>query len=440
MRITMKRSSMLLMSCLSVLLVVPVVASQQRAGGRGPAPAASLSAETRQKLMESLNSAAAYLKLQQQPNGFWDANPGVSAVAAAALLRQTGVDQAKRLENVGKALDSIAAMAKPDGGIYDKAIPHYITAVSVMALAAAGRPQDKPLIEKGRAYLADHLWDEGEGIPVTDKWYGGIGYGGSNPDRRADIISLEYALRAMKEAELPANDAAWQKAIVFLQRTQNNSEVNRQEWAKNDGGFVYYPGFSYSSEGATASYGSATYAGVMSYVWANVKKDDDRVKARAQMGARQLHRRREPGHGPEDRVLLLHGVCQGAASGWRTGDRGRQRAQPQLAGGSRQEAALAAAQGRLLGEHGGQGRAPGQQGPGHRVHDAGDRGGAPVGALRMTIDPVAPGPSDVEAINAHASTLMKRGIRLLDATEPNAVSGRVGLLRSGARVAPGPAD
>lgn len=278
MGITMKRSSMLLMSCLSVLLVVPVVASQQRAAGRGPAPAANLSAETRQKLVESLNSAAAYLKLQQKPNGFWDANPGVSAVAAAALLRQTGVDQAKRLENVGKALDSIAAMAKPDGGIYDKAIPHYITAVSVMALAAAGRPQDKPLIEKGRAYLADHLWDEGEGIPVTDKWYGGIGYGGSNPDRRADIISLEYALRAMKEAELPANDAAWQKAIVFLQRTQNNSEVNRQEWAKNDGGFVYYPGFSYSSEGATASYGSATYAGVMSYVWANVKKDDDRVK------------------------------------------------------------------------------------------------------------------------------------------------------------------
>jgi squalene-hopene/tetraprenyl-beta-curcumene cyclase len=275
----MKRPSTLLMSCLSVLLLVPAVAAQQRAAARGPAPAAALSAATRQKLIDSLHRAAAYLKLQQKPNGFWDANPGVSAVAAAALLRQTDVDRAVRLENVGKALDSIAAMAKPDGGIYDKAVPHYITAVSVMALSAAGRPQDTPLIEKGRAYLADHLWDEGESVAVTDKWYGGIGYGGSDPNRRADIISLEYALRAMKEAELPANDAAWQKAIVFLQRTQNNSEVNRQEWAKNDGGFVYYPGFSYSSEGATASYGSATYAGVMSYVWANVKKDDDRVKA-----------------------------------------------------------------------------------------------------------------------------------------------------------------
>ena len=48
----------------------------------------------------------------------------------------------------------------------------------------------------------------------TDFWYGGMGYGETTrtDGRRADIISLEYALRAMKEAELPANDAAWQKA------------------------------------------------------------------------------------------------------------------------------------------------------------------------------------------------------------------------------------
>jgi squalene-hopene/tetraprenyl-beta-curcumene cyclase len=179
----------------------------------------------------------------------------------------------------GKALDAIAKLAKPDGGIYDKAIPHYITAVSVMALAAGGRPGDKPLIEKGRRYLAEHIWDEGEGVQPNDKWYGGIGYGGSSPDRRADIISLEYALRAMKEAELPANDAAWEKAIKFLQRTQNNSETNDQGWASNDGGFVYYPGFTYHTEGGTKSYGSATYAGVISYAWANVKKDDARVQA-----------------------------------------------------------------------------------------------------------------------------------------------------------------
>src|SRR5262249_40611501 len=132
-------------------------------------------------------------------------------------------------------------------------------------------------INKGRQYLAAHLLDEGQGVPPSDKFYGGLGYGGTSDGGRAGIISLEYGLRAMKEAELPANDAAWDKARKFLQRTQNNSEVNDQGWATNDGGFIYYPG--YSQAGETASYGAATYAGLMSYSWANVKKADARVQA-----------------------------------------------------------------------------------------------------------------------------------------------------------------
>ena len=182
-------------------------------------------------------------------------------------------------------------LAKPDGGIYDKIVPHYITAVSVMALVAGGRPQDKPLIEKGRAYLAEHIWDEGEGVKPNDKWYGGIGYGGSDPDRRADIISLEYALRAMKEAELPANDAAWEKAIKFLQRTQNNSETNDQDWASNDGGFVYYPGFTYHSDGGT------TVLRQRDLRWRDQLRVGEREEGRcprpggAQVGSRQLHGR-----------------------------------------------------------------------------------------------------------------------------------------------------
>jgi len=81
-------------------------------------------------------------------------------------------------------------------------------------------------------------------VPPSDKFYGGLGYGGTSDGGRADIISLEYGLRAMKEADLPANNAAWEKAIKFLQRTQNNSEANDQTWRRNDGGFIYYPGYS----------------------------------------------------------------------------------------------------------------------------------------------------------------------------------------------------
>ncbi len=262
--------------CCGALLLTGGPASSQTASTPARAPA-GLTPATEQKLTESLARASAYLRQQQHEDGTWENHPGITAMAATALLRQPGAAHADQLKAVQKSLDSLAKLAKPDGGIYDKMIPHYITAVSVMAFVAGGRPQDKPLIEKGRQYLADHLLDEGEGVPPTDKFYGGLGYGGTSDGGRADLISLEYGLRAMKEADLPANNSAWEKALKFLQRTQNNSETNDQSWAANDGGFVYYPGF--SQAGGTKSYGAATYAGLMSYAWANVKKSDDRVQA-----------------------------------------------------------------------------------------------------------------------------------------------------------------
>lgn len=249
-------------------------AAQAPARDNAPRASAALSAETRQKLVDAMNRGAAYLKLQQKPDGTFDANPGITGMAATALLKMPGRRDAE-LKTVAKTLDYLRALAKPDGGIYDKIIPHYITAVSMMTFAAAGQPQDKPLIEKGRRYLAEHLLDEGEGVKKDDKFYGGMGYGGTSDGGRADIISLEYGLRAMKEGGVGDNDAAWNKAILFLQRTQN-SEANDQPWKATDGGFIYYPG--YSQAGETRSYGSATYAGIMSYIWSNVKKDDRRVK------------------------------------------------------------------------------------------------------------------------------------------------------------------
>jgi squalene-hopene/tetraprenyl-beta-curcumene cyclase len=272
----MRRSS-LLIACLCLAISANVAGAQTASRARSLAPAQTLSPETRQKLMDSLNRAAAYLRQQQRADGTFDSNPGVTALAATALLRQPGTTKTAQMATVGKTLDMLAKLAKPDGGIYQNVIPHYITAVSVMAFVAGGRPQDKPLIEKGRRYLADHLLDEGEGVPPSDKFYGGLGYGGTSDGGRADIISLEYGLRAMKEGDLPANDPAWEKAIKFLQRTQNNSETNDQTWAANDGGFIYYPGFSQTT--GTGSYGSASYAGLLSYSWANVKKTDDRVQS-----------------------------------------------------------------------------------------------------------------------------------------------------------------
>ena len=277
----MRRMSYIIASCLCLQLCVAAAASSQSAPARGTAAPRGLSADTQKRLMESLAKAEAYIKSQQKPDGTWENHPGITALAATSLLKQPGASRATQLETVGKTLDALAKLAKPDGGIYEKTIPHYITAVSTMALVAGGRAQDKPIIEKARKYLTENLLDESEGVKPNEFWYGGMGYGGTTraDGRRADIISLEYALRALHEADLPANDATWKKALAFLQRTQNNSETNDQSWAANDGGFVYYPGFSYHTDGGTRSYGSVSYAGLLSYTWANLKKDDDRVKA-----------------------------------------------------------------------------------------------------------------------------------------------------------------
>ena len=263
---------LLLCSLSALLLLTPQVSAQTAARGS----ASGLSAETRQKLIDSVRRGAAYVKSQQKADGTWENHPGVTAMVAAALINMPG-DKAANVKSVSKTLDYLRSLEKPDGGIYVKDIPHYITATSLMALSSAGQPQDRAAIEKARKYLAEHLLDEGEGVKPSDKFYGGMGYGGTSDGGRADIISLEYGLRAMKEAGVAVNDDAWKKAVMFLQRSQNNSETNDQKWAANDGGFIYYPG--YSQAGETRSYGSATYAGIMSYAWSNVKKSDPRVQA-----------------------------------------------------------------------------------------------------------------------------------------------------------------
>jgi squalene-hopene/tetraprenyl-beta-curcumene cyclase len=251
---------------------VATLGAQARRGNNG------LSAATRTQLLAAVNRGGEYIKSQAKPDGTWENHPGITAMAAAALLRQPGANKAQAIQATAKALAYLRGLAKPDGGIYVDTIPHYITATSVMALVAGGQAQDRPVIEKARRYLADHLLDEGEGVSKNDKFYGGMGYGGTSDGGLADIISLEYGLRAMKEAGLASNDPAWDKAIQFLQRTQNRSESNDQSWAKNDGGFIYYPGYSQVPD-STTSYGSASYAGIMSYSWANVKKTDQRVQS-----------------------------------------------------------------------------------------------------------------------------------------------------------------
>jgi len=90
-------------------------------------------------------------------------------------------------------------------------------------------------------------------------------------------------------AGIKAPDLNWKAAIRFAQNCQNLSGSNPQSWASDDpqnkGGFIYAPGRSNAGQTtnlasgrvAYRSYGSMTYAGLLSYIYADIKPDDPRV-------------------------------------------------------------------------------------------------------------------------------------------------------------------
>jgi squalene-hopene/tetraprenyl-beta-curcumene cyclase len=103
------------------------------------------------------------------------------------------------------------------------------------------------------------------------------------------LSNTQFALEALHDAGVDCNDPAFQAALTFLARTQNHAATNDQPWAGDDGGFAYTAankGESMAGEYVAPdgrrmlrSYGSMTYAGLKSMIYAGLTKDDPRVKA-----------------------------------------------------------------------------------------------------------------------------------------------------------------
>jgi squalene-hopene/tetraprenyl-beta-curcumene cyclase len=141
------------------------------------------------------------------------------------------------------------------------------------------------IIKKADKFLRDLQWDEGENLKSSDTAYGGAGYG---RNRRPDLSNTQFLIEALKAAGAKEDDPALQKALVFVSRSQNlESEHNTTEFAAkiNDGGFFYTPAAGGSSQagaepnGGLRSYGSMTYAGLKSMIYAGLTLKDPRAKA-----------------------------------------------------------------------------------------------------------------------------------------------------------------
>lgn len=236
--------------------------------------AGEINKELKDEVKASIDRALRWLRDQQAEDGSYMHHPGMTALVVSAFMRSPRQYTEADGPFVSKATKYLVGLAKPDGSIFDKDLPNYNTSVSLMALTLTKNPEYKDIMDRAQKYLMILQADEGEGYESGDVMYGGIGYGG---DLRPDMSNLQFSLKALKESGVPADADVWEKAIKFIERCQNRSESNDQPWSTDDGGFVYYPGN--SKAGDTRSYGTMTYAGILSFIYANVDKNDDRVQA-----------------------------------------------------------------------------------------------------------------------------------------------------------------
>lgn len=305
----------------------------------------------------SMKQGAAWLAAQQHEEGYW-ANatmPAMTALAMWALHEAAYPDQAA----IDRAMNFVLSCGHPDGSFWVKpsaerrggGLANYNTSVCMAALHALGRPELVPVIQQSRKYVAgtQHLANE------SSVYYGGMGYDPDSEREYADLSNSFMAYEAMRMTEDVEDlrregdekaDLDWDAVQAFLGKVQNLPSVNTLPWVTDDvddqGGFIYNPGATHSEgkrpagpppDGAATpdeasrpprpprdaadaprpatapapegeritlrSYGSMTYAGLLSLIYANVSEDDERVKSAHDWATRHWTLDENPGMGPQ---------------------------------------------------------------------------------------------------------------------------------------------
>lgn len=278
----------------------------------------------------AIDRGLAWLRAEQNTNGWWS-TPELPALTAMSLLCFKGDPAGKYTkaepEFLRRGYQFLIQQAKPDGGIYHTNYATYNTALGLLALLAADRPEYQPIMLKARRFLVGQQNDFGELGKIDTPFDGGIGYG--NRYQHSDMGNTLYALEALYYSRHLVRDSGgkepdlnYEAAIAFLQNCQNLPGVNRQPWVSEDphdvGGFIYYPGHSMAggvTNSATGkvslrSYGSISYAGMLSYLYAQLKKDDPRVKAVFQWLQENYTLEENPGMGPEGLYFYYHTMAK----------------------------------------------------------------------------------------------------------------------------------
>jgi squalene-hopene/tetraprenyl-beta-curcumene cyclase len=281
----------------------------------------------RHEIEHGIDRGLAWLQAHQNTNGWWSSadHPAVTALGLAAFL---GAPEGRYRTNppafVAKGFGFLTASVQPDGSIHRGPLVNYNTALSVVALALAQNPAYDGTLRRARAFLIQSQVDLGEAGKLDTSFDGGVGYGGN--ERPSDLNNTLAALEAIRATDhlvrdrLPAGtpELNWAAAIAFIQNCQNLPSRNPAPWVSDRpadrGGFVYYPGHSMAGGETNAttgrvalrSYGSISYAGLLSYVYCDVRREDPRVAAVLDWLRANYTLEENPGMGPQGLYYYFH--------------------------------------------------------------------------------------------------------------------------------------
>jgi squalene-hopene/tetraprenyl-beta-curcumene cyclase len=262
------------------------------------------------------------LKKQNPKGGYFGAFPsvGFTALAINGLNAANPKVFTSKHPAIKKAIDFILSKQQKNGSIADpnQGYVNYKTSVAVWALANVDKKKYAVQIKKAMAYTLLLQADEGEGFTKKKSLhFGGTGYGG---ELKPDLSNTQFAAELMEKAGLSKEHSFWKKTLVFIGRCQNLTAGNdlaqknktelsalvkkRKYKVGNDGGFAYGPMSSKAAKSSwknkdgtitAPSYGSMSYAGLKTMLYAGLKKDDIRVQAVMQYIARNWTLDRNPG-------------------------------------------------------------------------------------------------------------------------------------------------
>ena len=236
---------------------------------------------------ELVRRGVEFLRQQPTENGRYSPHlsPGVTALVVTALLR-SGV--APDDPSVAPSLEYLESLVRTNGGIHeeDTVYRNYETSLAVVCFAEANRDgRYKPLLKNADRFLKSLQWDDEEGHDRASFSYGGGGYG---KHERPDMSNTQMLVDGLLATGNGPGDPALERAVLFMSRCQNvEAGTNDTPFAGlvNDGGFYYTCAAGGSSQagehlnGGLRSYGSMTYAGLKSMIYAGLGPHDPRVKA-----------------------------------------------------------------------------------------------------------------------------------------------------------------